>query len=86
MEPMDVEDGSDVIGAGLEDDRTSASPASPPEESSAAMASEPAEHPAASAPRDHDGDPHGEKVADVEAIPGPSAVANTGEEIGRAHV
>ena len=80
MEQMDVEDGSDVIGAGLEDDRTSASAASLPEESSAAVASEEMERPAASAQRDDQGDPHGERVADVEAKPGPSAADNPGED------
>ena len=80
MEPMDVEDGSDVVGADLEDDRTSASPPSPPEESSAAMASDATEGPEALRERDDGGDPRGERVADDEANPGPSLAANTGED------
>ena len=72
MEPMDVEEGSDVIGADGKDDRTSASPPSPPEVSSAAMASEAMEGLEASAGQDDHGDPHGERVASVEAKPGPS--------------
>ena len=80
MEPMDVEDGSDVIGADLEDDRTSASPASSTEEASVAMASEATDHPEPGAQRDDDGDPHGERAASIEANPGPSPAANPGEE------
>ena len=76
MVPMDVEDGSDAIGADLEDDRTSASPPSPPEESSSETASEVNKALAASTPRDDHGDPHGERVADVEARSWPSAADN----------
>jgi hypothetical protein len=80
MEPMDVEEGSDVIGADGKDDRTSASPPSPPEVSSAAMASEAMEGLEASAGQDDHGDPHRERVASVEAKPGPSTTANPGED------
>ena len=64
----------------LEDDRTSASPPSPPEESSVAMASEAIEGLEAGAGRDDHGDPQGGRVVSVEAKPGPSTTANPGED------